>query len=196
MRTLGGVPKLWDTTIDAHREAVRRATLDATAALIRAHGLSSASMSEIAKQAGVGRATLYKYFPDLDAILTAWHEREVSNHLAELAALRDQPGSADARLERVLLAYATLSRRGQGHGDRAPLLHQGPHVARARQHLVDFVRGLLDECVEGDTVRDDIPTQELAHYCLHALSAAGDLGSKAAVRRLVTVTLAGLRPIG
>lgn len=131
MRTLAGVPKLWDTTIDSHREAVRRATLDATAALIRAHGLSSASMSEIAKQAGIGRATLYKYFPDLDAILSAWHEREVSNHLAELAALRDQPGSADARLERVLLAYATLSRRGQGHGsDRAPLLHQGPHVAR------------------------------------------------------------------
>lgn len=191
------MPKLWDTTIDSHRDAVRRATLDATAALIRTHGLSSASMSEIAKQAGIGRATLYKYFPDLDAILMAWHERELSNHLAELAVLRDQPGSADARLERVLLAYAKLSRRGQGHGsDSAPLLHQGAHVAQARQHLVDFVRGLLDDCVEGNTVREDIPTLELAHYCLHALSAAGDLGSNAAVRRLVVVTLAGLRTVG
>jgi hypothetical protein len=35
---------------------------------------------------------------------------------------------------------------------------------------------------------------ELASYCLHALTAAGTLPSKAAVRRLVTVTLAGLHP--
>ncbi len=35
---------------------------------------------------------------------------------------------------------------------------------------------------------------ELATYCLHALSAAGDLTSRTAVRRLVRVTLDGLRP--
>jgi hypothetical protein len=34
----------------------------------------------------------------------------------------------------------------------------------------------------------------LASYCLHALGAAGSLPSKAAVHRLVTVTLAGLQP--
>ncbi|MBA2423836.1 MAG: TetR/AcrR family transcriptional regulator, partial [Actinobacteria bacterium] len=42
--------------------------------------------------------------------------------------------------------------------------------------------------------RDDVSPDELASYCLHALSAAGGLSSRAAVRRLVTVTLAGLRP--
>ena len=40
---------------------------------------------------------------------------------------------------------------------------------------------------------DDVPAAELANYCLHALAAAGSLPSKAAVQRLVTVTLAGLR---
>jgi hypothetical protein len=34
----------------------------------------------------------------------------------------------------------------------------------------------------------------LAGYCLHALTAANGLPSKAAVDRLVAVTLAGLRP--
>ncbi len=34
----------------------------------------------------------------------------------------------------------------------------------------------------------------LASYCLHALKAAHGLPSKAAVRRLVAVTLSGLRP--
>jgi hypothetical protein len=44
-------------------------------------------------------------------------------------------------------------------------------------------------------VRNDVPPDELAAYCLHALNAARSLPSKAAVRRLVTVTLAGLRPL-
>jgi hypothetical protein len=32
-------------------------------------------------------------------------------------------------------------------------------------------------------------------YCLHALTAASSLQTKSAVRRLVDVTLAGLRPV-
>jgi hypothetical protein len=39
-----------------------------------------------------------------------------------------------------------------------------------------------------------VAPDELASHCLHALAAAGSLPSKSAVRRLVTVTLAGLRP--
>jgi len=36
--------------------------------------------------------------------------------------------------------------------------------------------------------------RELARYCLHALTSASSLPSAAAVRRLVAVTLSGLRP--
>jgi len=52
------VPKLWDSTIEAHRRAVRDAALDAAAALVAEHGLRSVTMSRIAQTAGVGRATL------------------------------------------------------------------------------------------------------------------------------------------
>jgi hypothetical protein len=48
--------------------------------------------------------------------------------------------------------------------------------------------------VENGDVRDDVPPEELASYCLHALAGAGGLPSEAAVRRLVAVMLAGLRP--
>ena len=57
-------------------------------------------------------------------------------------------------------------------------------------------RGLLIESAAGGDIRDDVSPDELAGYCLHALDAAGDLRSMAAVRRLVTVTLAGLQPSG
>lgn len=35
----------------------------------------------------------------------------------------------------------------------------------------------------------------VANYCLHALAGAGNLRSKTAVGRLVSVTLTGLRPL-
>ncbi len=80
------------------------------------------------------------------------------------------------------------------HGHQRPAAGLcGEHVAHAQQHLRDFVRDLLDESVPTGDVRDDIAPTELATYCLHALEAARSLPSKAAVRRLVTVTLAGLR---
>lgn len=53
---------------------------------------------------------------------------------------------------------------------------------------------LLREAAATGDVRDDITPDELATYCLHALGGASSLPSKPAVRRLVTVTLAGLRP--
>lgn len=187
------VPKLWNETIETHRRAVRDATLDTTAALVTKHGLRSVTMSQIAEETGIGRATLYKYFPDVEAILVAWHERQISAHLEHLAELREQAGGAGARLEVVLEAYALI--RHEHHGnDLAALLHQGAHVARAQDHLRHFIRDLLREAAESGDVRDDIPPDELANYCLHALTAAGTLPSKTAVRRLVGVTLAGLRP--
>jgi AcrR family transcriptional regulator len=187
------VPRLWDETIEAHRRAVRDATLDTTAALVAEHGLASVTMSQIAEQTGIGRATLYKYFPDVEAILVAWHQRQVAEHLAQLADVRNQAGDAGERLKAVLEAYALIVHEHHG-GDLAGLLHRGAHVARAHQELRDFVRGLLAEGTASGEVRDDVAPEELASYCLHAVAAARGLPSKAAVQRLVTVILAGLQP--
>ncbi|AOO84608.1 TetR/AcrR family transcriptional regulator [Bosea vaviloviae] len=187
------MPKLWNETIETHRRAVRDATLDITAALVTERGLRSVTMSQIAEKTGIGRATLYKYFSDVEAILIAWHERQVTGHLKQLAAIRDQAGDAVERLEAVLMAYALISHEHHGT-ELAASLHRGEHVARAQQHLSDFIRDLVSEGAEKGDLRDDVAPAELASYCLHALTAASSLPSKAAIRRLVTVTLAGLRP--
>ncbi len=192
------MPKLWNDTIEAHRRAVREATLDTTAALVAKHGLRSVTMSRIAEETGIGRATLYKYFPDVEAILVAWHERQITGHLELLGELRDQPGPAGERLQAVLEAYAVIRHESHGHHDPelAAFLHRDEHeqVAQAQQRLRDMVRDLLIESAETGDVRDDVAPAELASYCLHALAAASGLPSKAAVRRLVTVTLGGLHP--
>jgi AcrR family transcriptional regulator len=185
------VPKLWTETIETHRREVRDATLDTTAALVAKNGLRSVTMSKIAEETGIGRATLYKYFPGVEAILVAWHERQITSHLEYLARIRDQDGDAAQRLEAVLEAYALISHHHHGT-ELAALLHRGEHVARAQAKLCELIRSLLAEAAKAGAVRDDIEPGELASYCLHALAAAGSLPSKAAVRRLVTVTLAGL----
>jgi AcrR family transcriptional regulator len=193
----GVVPKLWNETIEAHRRAVRDAILDTTWALVTEHGLTSVTMSQIAEKTGIGRATLYKYFPDVEAILLAWHERQVTGHLEHLAEVRDQAGDAGERLEAVLEAYALISHERFSHEHPGPelaaLLHRGVHVTGAQQQVHDMIKDLLTEAAEAGELRDDVAPDELASYCLHALTAARSLPSKAAVRRLVTVTLAGLR---
>jgi AcrR family transcriptional regulator len=193
---LSVVPRLWNETIEAHRTQVREAILRTTAALVAERGLRSVTMSQIAEETGIGRATLYKYFKDVEAILLDWHERQITGHLEQLAEIRDRAGDAGARLEAVLEAYALISHETRGHhdSDLAAFLHRDEHLTRARQHLVEMIRDLLAEGARAGDIRDDVAPDELASYCMHALAAAGGLPSAAAVRRLVTVTLAGLQP--
>lgn len=187
------MPTLWNDTIEAHRREVRDAVLETAATLVAEHGLRSVTMSQIAAVTGIGRATLYKYFADVEAILLAWHERQVAGHLQHLNQVRNQTSDAGKRLEAVLEAYALMSR--QGHGtELAALLHQGEHIAHAHRHLSDLMRNLILEAREAGHVRNDVAPEELASYCIHALAAATGLPTKAAVRRLVSVTVDGLKP--
>jgi AcrR family transcriptional regulator len=214
---LPSVPKLWTETIETHRREVKDAILETTAALVAEHGLASVTMSQIAEQTGIGRATLYKYFPDVEAILVAWHDQRVARHLEHLVEVRDRSSDAGERLRDVLEAYALVSHeRSHGHhgndehsrehhgthhgtprqpaGEIAALVHRREHIAGVQRRLETFMRDLLADAARAGEVRKDVPPFELARYCLHALAVAGELPTKAAVRRLVTITLAALRP--
>lgn len=190
------MPKLWSRTVEEHRQSVHDAILDATWSLVAQHGPLSVTMTQIAEATGIGRATLYKYFPDVEAILVACHQRHVAGHLERLAALREGDGEAPERLHVVLAAYALIAHHRDRHGteELAALLHRGKDVARAQQQIVALFRDLLVEAAEVGWLRDDVAPDELASYCLHALSAASSLPDEAAVDRLVQVTVAGLRP--
>lgn len=152
-------------------------------------------MSRIAKETGIGRATLYKYFPDVDAILVAWHDRHVGRHLEELAAARDSVAEPGQQLEAVLRTYAAVARQRPGT-ELAAAFHRTDHVVRAGQHLQALIGELIVAGAKAGMVREDVPPKDLTQYVMHALGAAGALSSDAAVRRLVDVTLDGLRPAG
>jgi AcrR family transcriptional regulator len=188
------VPKLWSDTIETHRHDVREAILNTTATLAAKHGLLSVTMSEVAEATGIGRATLYKYFADVEEILRSWHARQVAMHLGQLTEARDQsaPGGG---LQAVLATYARITRESKTHGGQglAAFLHGDAKLETAQQQLHALIRQLLAEGARSGTVRNDVPPDELAHYCLHAISAARSLSAPAAVARLVAVTLAGVQ---
>jgi AcrR family transcriptional regulator len=189
------VPKLWSETIHEHRRTVQDAILDAAWALAAERGPLAVTMSQIAAQAGIGRATLYKYFPDVEAVLVAGHERHVAAHLEQLRAVRDRADDPGQRLEAVLTAYALISFHRSRHGtaEVSALVHRGDHVVHAERELTALLQELVSAAARAGLVRDDVAPAELAAFCLHALSGAGSLPSEAAVRRLVPLTLAGLR---
>ena len=189
------VPKLWNDTIAAHREAVREAILETTAALAAAHGVRSVTMSQIAEDVGIGRATLYKYFSDVDSILRAWHDRQIRAHLSHLADVRDRAHTPDERLMAVLRAYAGIVHQSRNHheSELAAFLHEDHQVEDADQHLRAMLRHLLAAATDAGDVRSDVPPEELATFCMSALEGARTASTQAAVRRLVSVVEAGLR---
>jgi AcrR family transcriptional regulator len=186
------VPKLWSETIEQHRHAVRDAILDAMPELIEKRGVAAVTMSDLAQAAGIGRATLYKYFPDMRAVLREWHERQVSQHLRLLSEVTSAHSDPAAKFEAVLHNYAFM-RAEQPLDDIAMNLHDGDHVAQADRELHALLTDLLAQLAATGDVASDVPPAELATFVLHALSAAPRMPSEAAVGRLVATTMAGLR---
>ena len=191
---VGQVPKLWAESVESHREQVRALVFGAVEELVATRGPLSVTMSQLAEATGIGRATLYKYFGDIEEVLTAWHHRHVAAHLAALQDLADRPGEPDARLRAVLAGYGRISRHGRQHGADALVaaLHHEDRMASHQQRLQELFADLLRSAAAVGGVRSDVPYDELARYCLHALSAAADTTSDAAMDRLVRVVLQGL----
>jgi AcrR family transcriptional regulator len=168
--------------------------LDSVGNLIGSYGPLAVTMSQIAKETGIGRATLYKYFPDVESVLIAWHQRHVAVHVAQLNDLRTRAGGPGARLKAVLKAYAVICQQRRRYGDDiTTLIHRQGHLAEQQRQLINLISDLLADAAAAAIVRDDVPPHELASYCVRALTAAGDLSSAASVDRLVDVVLSGLR---
>jgi AcrR family transcriptional regulator len=194
------VPTLWTDTIETHRRQVHDAILDTTAGLAAEHGVLAVTMSQIAKRTGIGRATLYKYFSSVEEILHAWHDRQVGTHLALLRTIHDSDGPVADRLTAFLTAYADIQSQRHDHStgphghELAALLHRHDHIAPAERELHTLLRDLLTQAATAGDARSDVPAAELATFCLHALDAAHDLPSKAAVQRLTRLTNTAVLP--
>src|SRR5678815_1427507 len=74
------------------KEVRRQAILDAAERLFVKHPERMASVSEVAESAGLGKGTVYLYFPSKEEMLLALHERHVAAFFEELTSLLERPG--------------------------------------------------------------------------------------------------------
>ena len=169
--------------------------MDTTWRLAAANGPMSVTMSQVAQEAGIGRATLYKYFPDVETVLHARHEQHVLHHLSRLRELRDQSDDPGDRLAAVTHGYAQICHHRAQHGtvELSALTHQPERVSGAEKELLALFHGVIADATAAGAVPAGPPAEELAHFCVHALGAAGSLPTQDAVRRLVGVVLGALR---
>ena len=168
--------------------------MEAAWRLAEERGPLSVTMSQVAEEAGIGRATLYKYFPDVESILVARHAGHVAQHLAQLNELRGRGETASARLVYVLGGYATICFHRGLHSSTevATLVHRAPEMVEAERGLHGLMVELIEDAIAEGGIRRDQPAGELADYCLHALGAAARATDPSTVARLVDMVLAGI----
>ena len=180
----------WDHTVDEHRSAQREAIAAAAWGLAQQRGPFAITMSQVAEAAGVSRPTLYKYFADVESMLTAHHRKHVEAHVAELAAIVDGPGVPGERLERLVLAYAEICHHRARHGgtEMNRLVHSPFELDAAESQLVDLFARAIGEAEKG---RSDLTPAALAAFAVRALAAAAEVprSKVPAVARLVLEAL-------
>src|SRR5471032_2266956 len=99
-------------------EPRRRATRDETRALIlekaeslfRQFGFAKTTVADIASEAGMSTANVYKYFPSKDAIVAAGAALNFGHLMAALVRIVGGEGSAVDRLETMVLTIARTLR--------------------------------------------------------------------------------------
>lgn len=91
------------------RPETRRAILEAGAKLVKLYGFSKVTMVDIAREAGLGKATLYQYFRDKEHIALEYRLLAENEALEKLDQIRRQTDlSPQERLREMLAARVML----------------------------------------------------------------------------------------
>lgn len=76
----------WGTATAASRDIARDHLLDAAATSLENKGLPGTTMEDIARQAGVSRATVYRYFPSRESVISGVILRSAERYLRRISA--------------------------------------------------------------------------------------------------------------
>ncbi len=126
-------------TTPAKRQRRRRADADRSVQAIRQAALEAlasdpdASMAEIARRAGVVRATIYAHFPTRESLLDAVMEHAVDQVAQAMREAEPERGEPKQALERVLLA--TWQQLSQFHSVLAININRLSTKELHRRHL-------------------------------------------------------------
>jgi TetR/AcrR family transcriptional repressor of mexCD-oprJ operon len=175
------------------QQRVSAAILEAAAKVLAADG-DQASMLDVAAAAGVGRATVYRYFPSRQALL---------DELANVALEQAGQQLDAAGLDRVSAAEA-ISRSVRalvGVGDYFVVLERErvrPDPERLEAEIGARLRAVLERGQANGEIRDDVPaswlTEALLGLVVNILLAPRVLGPEDTIAAIASLFLDGCAP--
>ncbi|MFC0110305.1 TetR/AcrR family transcriptional regulator [Kibdelosporangium aridum] len=149
---------------DAQRN--RDQIVAAARVLFTANGVDT-PMEEIARAAGVGVGTLYRRFPDRDALVNAV-STDMFQRLAEaITAANASEKSAWAVLQRFLRSWSEfrlgLLQDPMCHGIPAAI-EADPELREVRQHWLDLFEDVIQRAQDDGDLRKDVGLLEIATF--------------------------------
>ncbi len=170
----------------ALQQRVTAAILDGAAQIFAVQG-EQASMNDVAQAAGVARATVYRYFPNREALLDELAQAAVSDVDARLAAARIDEVEPEEGIARAVRALVDV-------GDSFVLLARvrlRSEPERFEFKLTRPVRRLFERGQTSGDIRDDIASDRLTESLIGLI-----VGLLTSVPRLgkedMTATITGL----
>ena len=118
------------------------------------------SLNTIAKLAGIGPGTLYRHFPNREALVLAVYRHDVRELVDAAPALLD----AHPPFEALRLWFDRLASYGRIKHGLADALHTATRAELASEHydpVIGAIALLLDTCKEAGVVRPDVDAEEI-----------------------------------
>jgi AcrR family transcriptional regulator len=188
-------PRKPRTALRADAQRNRGRILEAAKQAFTRHGVD-ASLDDIAKQAGVGPGTLYRHFPNRDALLEAVFRGEVDKLAAAQQKFSETMPPLRALRAWMLLFIDHIAAKQI----IAPALNTivgGPSrlYEGSREAMQGAIDALVKRAIRSGDMRKDIDASDLLRALIGVSHVTHVPGWQPSARRLVDILIAGSRPI-
>jgi AcrR family transcriptional regulator len=160
MRDVAGMT-VSDRPLRADAQRNRQKLLSAATEAFAADG-EAVALETVAARAGVGIGTLYRHFPNRDALVVAAYKHEVdtlSAAAADLLAAQSADEALRAWTERFADYIAT--KRAMGDALRSAAANDTPLFAQTREQILAALRLLLEAGAASGTLRSDVDPKDV-----------------------------------
>ena len=133
------MPRISAATNAAQRENTKRAILKSFGQLLYARGLPGLTMTDVAKNAGIGRTAVYNYFADMGELLVAYALDETERFLHELdEGIAGVTNPIDQLAVYIRLQIEDLARRHLPPGPAMRSMLSPESYARLGKHVSEL----------------------------------------------------------